>query len=117
MGLLRPELNSPGSDYPGSAWTLGMLDQPAVDLPDAASLIAQLVQCRFDAVIIFTQPFQSPYSVAYFSYLAGIPIRAGQSSEFGGSLLSHPVQPPLDPVCEPAYSQHLLESIGLFPPV
>ncbi len=121
-GSNSPGSNSPGSNSPGSAcprsdWTLGMLDQPAVALPDGASLIAQLVQCRFDAVIIFTQPFQSPYSIAYFSYLAGIPIRVGQSSEFGGSLLSHPVQPPLDPVCGSVYSQHLLESVGLFPSV
>jgi ADP-heptose:LPS heptosyltransferase len=42
----------------------------------------------FDAAVIFTNPQESPYPLAYICYLAGIPIRLGQSQEFGGGLLS-----------------------------
>jgi hypothetical protein len=44
---------------------------------------------QFDASIIFTSFSQSPYPPAYACYLAGIPVRIGQSKEFGGSVLSH----------------------------
>src|SRR5512146_2310866 len=46
-----------------------------------------------EAAFIFTSFSQSPYPPAYACYLAGIPIRAGQSPEFGGGLLSHWVRP------------------------
>jgi ADP-heptose:LPS heptosyltransferase len=57
------------------------------------ALIAKLHQCAFDASIIFTNPGESPYSLAYICYLAGIPIRIGQSQEFGGGVLSQWVKP------------------------
>jgi hypothetical protein len=65
----------------------------------------------FDAVIIFTAPLYSPYTIAYLCYLAGIPIRAGQSLEFAGSLLTHCVCPPADLVTPEEYHLHLLKSI------
>ncbi|GAA6624073.1 glycosyltransferase family 9 protein [Scytonema sp. NUACC26] len=52
------------------------------------ALIYKLCQRGFDAAIICTEPGESPYSLAYICYLAGIPIRIGRSQEFGGSLLS-----------------------------
>ncbi|WP_016875267.1 glycosyltransferase family 9 protein [Chlorogloeopsis fritschii PCC 9212] len=57
------------------------------------TLIAKLRQFAFDASVIFTNPSESPYPLAYICYLAGIPIRIGQSQEFGGSVLSHCVKP------------------------
>lgn len=66
----------------------------------------------FDAAIIFTASFQSPYAAGYLCYLAGIPIRIGQSREFGGGVLSYGVTPPLDLVSEANYHLHLLEAIG-----
>lgn len=66
-----------------------------------------------DAAIVFTTPAQSPYLFAYLCYLAGIPIRIGQSQEFGGGVLSHCIQPPLDPVSLPDYFLHLLKAVGL----
>jgi hypothetical protein len=66
----------------------------------------------FDAVIIFTFPNQSPYSLAYLCYLAGIPIRLGQSNEFGGGVLSTCIKPPIDPVLPELYHLHLLKSVG-----
>ncbi len=57
------------------------------------ALITKLRQYAFDATVIFTNPGESPYALAYICYLAEIPIRIGQSQEFGGSVLSHWVKP------------------------
>ena len=56
------------------------------------ALIETLRDRRFDAAVIFTNN-QSPYPLAYICYLAGIPIRLGQSQEFGGSVLSQCLKP------------------------
>lgn len=77
-----------------------------------------LIKARtFDAAIILTDSSQSPYALAYLCYLAGIPIRVGQSREFGGSVLSACISPPLENVSSQAYHLHLLKSIGLPIPV
>ena len=56
--------------------------------------IATLQNGNFDAAVIFTHPKESPFSLAYLCYLAGISIRIGQSQEFGGQVLSHCLEPP-----------------------
>jgi len=48
-----------------------------------------LRQQRFAAALILTAPGQSPYTLGYLCYLAGIPIRVGRSQEFGGQVLTH----------------------------
>lgn len=74
------------------------------DVPvDWQRAIAWLRQQQFDAAVIFTAPGQSPYTLGYLCYLAGIPIRIGQSYEFGGQVLSHCSPPPDDGDC-----RHLL---------
>ncbi|NEQ24377.1 MAG: hypothetical protein F6K28_35725 [Microcoleus sp. SIO2G3] len=101
----------------------------ADDLPDAILAIlkrslpnAEIVRLSFaqvefpsdfEAAIVLTAPGQSPYPAAYRCYLAGIPIRVGQSIEFGGGVLSQCVKPieTDDPI---AHHLHLLRSIGLF---
>ncbi|HSP38191.1 MAG TPA: glycosyltransferase family 9 protein [Frankiaceae bacterium] len=50
----------------------------------------------YDAVVISTSFSQSPWPAAYAAYLAGVPVRIGQSREFGGSLLTHWVLPAVD---------------------
>lgn len=50
----------------------------------------------YDAVVISTSFSQSPWPAAYAAYLAGVPVRIGQSREFGGSLLTHWVLPAPD---------------------
>jgi hypothetical protein len=72
----------------------------------------------FEAAILFTAAHQSPYPIAYLCYLAGIPIRIGQSLEFGGGVLSHWVQPPEVDDCD-GFSHdashrhlHLLQAAG-----
>lgn len=59
-------------------------------------LFEELRRRRYDVAIIFTSFSQSPYPPAYACFLAEIPIRVGQSREFGGSLLSHWAIPPAD---------------------
>lgn len=58
---------------------------------DFERAIAFLEAHEFDAALILTQAGQSPYTLAYICYLAGIPIRIGASEEFGGGVLSHAV--------------------------
>jgi ADP-heptose:LPS heptosyltransferase len=65
-----------------------------VDAERELALISKLRQGAFDAAIIFTNPGESPYPLAYICYLAGIPIRIGQSQEFGGGVLSEWVKLP-----------------------
>ncbi len=56
------------------------------------ALITKLREYAFDAAVIFTNPRESPYALAYICYLAGIPIRIGQSQEFGGGVLSQNIE-------------------------
>ena len=51
-------------------------------------LIDTLAARHFDAAICFTSFSQSPQSPGYVCYLAGIPLRAGESKEFGGGVLT-----------------------------
>jgi hypothetical protein len=74
-------------------------------------LIQALRDRQFDAAVILTAPERSPYALAYLCYLAGIPIRVGQSREFGGGVLSHCIAPPIDPVALLQYHLHLFQSI------
>lgn len=68
---------------------------------------------RFDAVLIFTSFSQSPWPLAYLSYLAAIPVRVGQSKEFGGSVLTHAVAPLADAVHQVDRNLHLLGALGI----
>lgn len=77
------------------------------------SLIETIKQHSFNIAIVLTTPAQSPFSLAYLCYLAGIPIRVGQSQEFGGGVLSHCIQPPVTPVSTLDYNLHLLHAAGL----
>lgn len=79
------------------------------------ALVAALREGRFDAAVVFTSFSQSPYPPAYVCYLAGIPIRLGQSKEFGGGVLSHAVAPPPDDAHQVDRNLHLLESVGFQP--
>lgn len=73
-----------------------------------------LLQAKsFDAAFIFTSFSQSPFPPAYACYMAGIPLRVGQSREFGGGLLSHWVKPLPDEIHQVERSLHLLRSVGI----
>jgi len=51
-------------------------------------LIDLLAERKFEAALIFTSFSQTPHTPGYACYLAGIPLRAGESKEFGGSTLT-----------------------------
>ncbi len=76
------------------------------------ALVGRIAQGRFDAALVFTSFSQSPWPPAYACYLAGVPLRAGQADDFGGSLLTH-VVPPLDRAAHQVdRNLHLLERLG-----
>lgn len=75
-------------------------------------LIKKLCPLKFNAAIIFTDQSKSPYPLAYLCYLAGIPIRVGQSKEFGGSVLSHWIKPPLEDLPKIDPHLYLLDAVG-----
>lgn len=76
------------------------------------ALVEQLRSGRYDAAIIFTSFSQSPYPPAYVCLLAGIPLRLGQSKEFGGTLLTQWVRPLPDDTHQAERNLFLLESAG-----
>lgn len=77
------------------------------------ALVERLRAAAFDAAFVFTSFSQSVFPPAYACYLAGIPIRAGQASEFGGALLSHAVVPAPDGTHQVDRNLHLVEALGL----
>lgn len=76
------------------------------------ALIARLAQRHFDAALIFTSFSQSPHAPAYLCYLAGIPLRAGESKEFGGSALSDELRGTPDEEHQVERNLRLVERLG-----
>ena len=64
----------------------------AFDPARERELITLLAERHFDTALIFTSFSQTPHTPGYVCYLAGIPLRAGESNEFGGSTLSTQLQ-------------------------
>ncbi|MFL5761001.1 MAG: glycosyltransferase family 9 protein [Thermomicrobiales bacterium] len=57
--------------------------------PQRDRQLIELLQRRgFDGALIFTSFSQTPHVPGYVCYLAGIPLRAGESTEFGGATLT-----------------------------
>lgn len=69
----------------------------------------------FEAAFIFTSFSQSPFPPAYACYLAGIPLRFGHSKDFGGQILSHCYEPPVDEVHQVDRNLSLVEKAGFEP--
>jgi lipopolysaccharide heptosyltransferase II len=89
--------------------TSGQIPQ---DFDREMALVAVLRERQFDAAIIFTSFAQSPYPPAHMCFLAGIPVRLGQSKEFGGGILSDWVKPLPDHVHQAERNLYLLECTG-----
>jgi ADP-heptose:LPS heptosyltransferase len=75
-------------------------------------LVDLLAERGFDGALIFTSFSQTPHVAAYACYLAGIPLRAGESKEFGGAALSHPAPPLPDATHQVARNLHLVGHLG-----
>lgn len=84
----------------------------ALDPDREATLAGRLRAGRFDAAVVFTSFSQSPHPPAFVCYLAGIPLRIGQSKEFGGGVLTSWIRPPSDGLHQVDRNLWLLEQAG-----
>ncbi|MGF1480404.1 MAG: glycosyltransferase family 9 protein [Cyanophyceae cyanobacterium] len=75
-------------------------------------LIDTLAARQFDAAIIFTSFSQSPHPPALICYLAGIPLRLGESKERGLGILTHEVASAPDCTHQVERNLRLIESVG-----
>lgn len=75
-------------------------------------LINHLAARAFDAALIFTSFSQTPHVPGYVCYLAGIPLRAGESKEFGGATLTTALPPAPDNLHQVERNLRLVEALG-----
>ena len=75
-------------------------------------LISMLAERQFDAAFIFTSFSQTPHTPAYVCYLAGIPLRAGESKEFGGSTLTTELRGTPEEAHQVERNLRLVEALG-----
>lgn len=75
-------------------------------------LIETVRDRNFDAAIIFTSFSQTPHPAGYLCYLAGIPLRLGESKEWGGGILSTEVKSAPDEIHQVERNLRLIESVG-----
>jgi ADP-heptose:LPS heptosyltransferase len=82
--------------------------------PDAdRALVDRLAGGRYDAAVVLTSFSQSPWPAAYLCRLAGVPVRVGESKEFGGAGLTHWVPAPPDGTHQVDRMLHVLERVGV----
>lgn len=74
-------------------------------------LISQVRDRHFDAAVIFTSFSQTPHAAAYMCYLAGIPLRLGESKEWGGGILTNEVRSAPDEIHQVERNLRLIESV------
>jgi ADP-heptose:LPS heptosyltransferase len=87
---------------------------PAPGPPDPG-LADELAARRYDAAVVLTSFSQSPWPAGYVCQLAGIPVRAGTSKEFGGAALTHWVPAPHDDLHQVDRALHVLDRLGVPP--
>lgn len=75
-------------------------------------LVATLRDRRFDAALVFTSFSQTPHTPGYVCYLAGIPLRAGESKEFGGAVLTTELRGAPDELHQVERNLRLVEAVG-----
>ncbi|MDP9364509.1 MAG: glycosyltransferase family 9 protein, partial [Chloroflexota bacterium] len=84
----------------------------ALDPARERELIDLLASRGFDAAMIFTSFSQTPHVPGYVCYLAGIPLRAGESKEFGGATLSTELRGAPDELHQVERNLRLVETLG-----
>src|SRR5207302_11449022 len=75
-------------------------------------LLNMLAERQFDAALIFTSFSQTPHTPGYVCYLAGIPLRAGESKEFGGSTLTTELKGAPEELHQAERNLRLVEHLG-----
>lgn len=76
-------------------------------------LVEEVRRRDFDVALVLTSFSQSPHPPAYVAYLAGVPVRVGQSAEFAGGVLSHAVPPLAREAHQADRNLHLLAETGV----
>jgi len=82
------------------------------DPPREHEFIDLLAARGFDAALIFTSFSQTPHVPGYVCLLAGIPLRAGESKEFGGATLSTELKGAPDALHQVERNLRLVERLG-----
>lgn len=75
-------------------------------------LVKTLQSGNFDAAIIFTSFSQSPHPAGFLCYLAGIPLRLGESKELGDGVLTTEVASAADEMHQVERNLRLIEAVG-----
>ncbi len=75
-------------------------------------LVALLRERQYDGALVFTSFSQSPHPPAYACLMADIPLRSGESLEFGGTVLSHEVKGTPHEAHQVERNLRLVESLG-----
>lgn len=75
-------------------------------------LIETLREGEYDAAIVLTSFKQTPHAAGYACYLAGIPLRLGESKEWGGRVLTTEVSPAPDELHQAERNLRLIEHAG-----
>ena len=84
----------------------------AFDPAHERELVDLLARRAFDAALIFTSFSQTPHVPGYVCYLAGIPLRAGESKEFAGSTLTVELKGTPDQLHQAERNLRLVEQLG-----
>src|SRR2546430_4504633 len=74
--------------------------------------IKMLSERKFDAALVFTSFSQTPHVPGYVCYLAGIPLRAGESKEFSGGILTTELRSAPDELHQVERNLRLVEHLG-----
>jgi ADP-heptose:LPS heptosyltransferase len=88
------------------------LGQSSCDPDRDRMLVSMLADREFDGALIFTSFSQTPHVPGYVCYLAGIPLRAGESKEFGGATLTDELRSCSDDLHQVERNLRLVESLG-----
>ena len=74
--------------------------------------IKMLSERKFDAALVFTSFSQTPHVPGYVCYLAGISLRAGESKEFSGGILTTELRSAPDELHQVERNLRLVEHLG-----
>ncbi|MBW3632236.1 MAG: glycosyltransferase family 9 protein [Chloroflexi bacterium] len=88
------------------------LGQLSFDPAREYELIRLLADHSFDGALIFSSFSQTPHVAAYACYLAGIPLRAGESKEFAGGTLSTELRGTPDATHQVDRNLRLVQALG-----
>ncbi|MCA1727899.1 MAG: glycosyltransferase family 9 protein [Actinobacteria bacterium] len=75
-------------------------------------MVEALQKGSYDAAIILTSFKQTPHAAGYACYLAGIPLRLGESKEWGGGVLTDEAPPAPDEIHQVERNLRLIEHLG-----